>query len=218
MAHAEITTTTTQAQGLIEIRDDFAVEAQRLVESAKTATERRRPGMISKAEQLAGWASLLTELIDQVPEDIVSPPPPPEWLADGYALVPGQDWPHRLDEDGNWVHPDNSDEYAEGITAKPRTTEELIEAGAVRLPAIVRLVGDHEQQRLDAAAEQQSQDSPAAPDHEQPTLPGVESDEKGDDDEEKEEGEVEHEDLSGLSEEELDARLPQLQTEQPSED
>lgn len=125
--------------------------------------------------------------------------------------MPGQDWPHRLDDDGNWVHPDNSNEYAEGITAEPRTTEELIKAGAQRLPAIVRLVGDHEQERLAAAAQQGplsgiedrdwgDQDCPA--DGEVPGgQPSPESTENQD-----EEGR----DLSGLSDEELEARLPSL--------
>lgn len=144
MATTQITIDTTQANRLLALREESRGESERLVEAAKEATERRRPGMLARSEELAGVADLLDALLEQVPAEVMDPPPPPPWVADGIALVPGQQWPHVWDaEFERWVHPGNEDEYADadGVTAQPATTEQLVEAGATRLPAILDALG-----------------------------------------------------------------------------
>lgn len=162
MATAQITIDTDQANRLAALRTENRNESVRLVDAAKEATERRRPGMLARSEELAGVADLLDALLAQVPTEVMDPPPPPAWVADGIALVPGQAWPHHLDEaTGTWMHPDNGEEYADEITASPSTTEELVEAGAVRLPAILQALGEQAEATEAAARAQEAAASEA---------------------------------------------------------
>lgn len=156
MANAQININTAQAIGLDQMRTEFTEEAQRLVESAATAV-RRGPGMLAKAETYRAWATLIDGLLEQVPEEVMDPPPPPDWVADGYAQVPGQRWPHVRSDDGLWHHPDHDE---------PLTTEQLSEAGAERLEPILAALGldAHQVEEAPVAEEEPAEEEPAEDD------------------------------------------------------
>ena len=158
MASTQITITTEQAQRLADLRDENHAESIRLINAAPEATERRRPGMLARSQELSAIVELLNDLLAQVPDDVLNPPPPPDWVADGFALVPGERWPHRLNDDGLWEHPDSLyDSLSHSQWYDAATTEHLIEAGAQRLPAVLAALGLLDEQK--AADDEPTDDS-----------------------------------------------------------
>lgn len=187
MATATINVSTEQAQELKTIEAEWTAEAARLVEAAAEATARRAPGMLANSERLTQRAALLSELLAQVPADVLDPPPPPAWVADGIAIIPGEEWPYLQGEQDLWTSPAH-----EGLTA-----DQLVMLGAVRLPAILRALG--EQEEAHAASVAAAEDAAHAQEETDVTSDLEASDEQDvDDDQPEDEGQYELEPMPGL--------------------